>query len=471
MRLDATDLRYITNDEFRVLTACEMGSKNHEVVPSSLINQISGLRSGGANKMLGVLAKRNLVARVQNTKYDGYRLTYGGYDYLALRAMSKRDTVYSVGNQIGVGKESDIFVVANKEGEQRVLKIHRLGRVSFRAIKSKRDYLGKRKSATWMYMSRLSAQKEYAFMQVLHKHGFPVPTPLDQVRHTVLMSLEDALPLRSIAQVEDPAKLCTQLFDLIVRLAEAGLVHGDFNEFNILIRSADGQPVLIDFPQMISVSHPNAEEYFDRDVHCIVKFFDKRFRYQPDSWPSFDDVVDKSQVALLAEVMTTGFGAREQSMLDQHYIEEQNNKPKDGDEDIEGSEDENSENEGSENEDDDDEDEEEEEGSDSGSNGNGDQSEEQVTDDKGVPTNLMKSLKLQSRRKEHRANNRNNEEEGTSVAEKVALDLHKQSSRKARKHHGRKSTREAGKAKGHKWKQNPNSNKKKDAKVNVDNDW
>lgn len=37
---------------------------------------------------------------------DGYRLTYGGYDYLALRAMSKRDTVYSVGNQIGVGKES-----------------------------------------------------------------------------------------------------------------------------------------------------------------------------------------------------------------------------------------------------------------------------------------------------------------------------------------------------------------------------
>ena len=37
---------------------------------------------------------------------DGYRLTYGGYDYLAMRAMSKRDSVYSVGNQIGVGKES-----------------------------------------------------------------------------------------------------------------------------------------------------------------------------------------------------------------------------------------------------------------------------------------------------------------------------------------------------------------------------
>ncbi|TIA91828.1 hypothetical protein E3P99_00908 [Wallemia hederae] len=455
MRLDATDLRYITNDEFRVLTACEMGSKNHEVVPSSLINQISGLRAGGANKMLGVLAKRNLVARVQNTKYDGYRLTYGGYDYLALRAMSKRDTVYSVGNQIGVGKESDIYVVANEEGEQRVLKIHRLGRVSFRAIKSKRDYLGKRKSATWMYMSRLSAQKEYAFMQVLYKHGFPVPTPIDQVRHTVLMSLEDALPLRSIAEVEDPAKLCAQLFDLIVRLAEAGLVHGDFNEFNILIRSADGEPVIIDFPQMISVSHPNAEEYFDRDVHCIVKFFDKRFRYHPDSWPSFDDVVDKSQVALLAEVMQTGFGAREQSMLDQYNVEEAN----EADEGSEGSEEDDDEDDDSDEEEDSEEEDSEEEDDESSKS---DQEEEGEESGKGAPANLMKSLKLESRRKEHRNHDRNNDEE-VSVAEKVALDLHKQSSRKARKHHGRKSTREAGKAKGHKWKTN--------SKVNVDNDW
>lgn len=37
---------------------------------------------------------------------DGYRLTYGGFDYLAMRALSKRDSMFSVGNQIGVGKES-----------------------------------------------------------------------------------------------------------------------------------------------------------------------------------------------------------------------------------------------------------------------------------------------------------------------------------------------------------------------------
>ena len=166
MKLDATDLRYLTPEEFRVLTAVEMGSKNHEVVPSPLIAQISSLRHAGINKILGGLLKRKLVARVQNAAYDGFRLTYGGIDYLAVRALSKRRSVYAVGQQIGVGKESDIHIVSNEDGECRVMKMHRLGRISFRKIKEKRDYMGKRKSASWMYMSRLAAQKEYAFMQV-----------------------------------------------------------------------------------------------------------------------------------------------------------------------------------------------------------------------------------------------------------------------------------------------------------------
>lgn len=34
---------------------------------------------------------------------------------------------------------------------------------------------------------------------------------------------------------------------------------------------------MIDFPQMVSVSHRNAQMYFDRDVDCIFKFFEKRF--------------------------------------------------------------------------------------------------------------------------------------------------------------------------------------------------
>lgn len=55
-----------------------------------------------------------------------------------------------------------------EDGTVLAMKLHRLGRVSFRAVKSKRDYLRHRCSFNWLYLSRLAAVKEFAFMKVLH---------------------------------------------------------------------------------------------------------------------------------------------------------------------------------------------------------------------------------------------------------------------------------------------------------------
>ncbi len=52
--------------------------------------------------------------------------------------------------------------------------------------------------------------------------------------------------------------MCT--VNLILKLASYGLIHGDFNEFNLMI-SDDEQITMIDFPQIVSTSHPNAEMY------------------------------------------------------------------------------------------------------------------------------------------------------------------------------------------------------------------
>ncbi|KAL3419799.1 rio1 family protein [Phlyctema vagabunda] len=303
MRLDTKHMRYLTPEDWRVLTAVETGSKNHEVVPTALIGQISGLR-GGVHRSISALAKVGLIARQKNAKYDGYRLTYGGLDYLSLNTYRKRKDVYSVGNQIGVGKESDIFVVADEKGIQRVLKIHRLGRISFRTVKANRDYLRHKSGGSWMYMSRLAALKEYTFMTALRENGFPVPEPLAQSRHTIVMSLIDAFPMRQVSSVPDPASLYAELISMILRLAQYGLIHGDFNEFNILIKEdpvpkVGGEsktedviltPILIDFPQMVSVDHANAEYYFDRDVNCIKRFFERRFHFTSDAkGPYFKD--------------------------------------------------------------------------------------------------------------------------------------------------------------------------------------
>ncbi|KAF1948383.1 RIO1-domain-containing protein [Byssothecium circinans] len=319
MKLNVKNIRYLGADDWRVLTATEMGSRNHEIVPTPLISQIAALRSGnGVHKCISNLAKIGLIAKVKNAKYDGYRLTYGGLDYLALHTHTKSSTVFSVGNQIGVGKESDIFVCASETGRQQVLKIHRLGRISFRTVKSNRDYLRNRSSASWMYMSRLAAMKEFEFMKALRREGFPVPEPLGQNRHTVIMSLIDAFPLRQISAVSDPASLYGELLSLIVRLAQFGLIHGDFNEFNILVEEKpEGDdkvtliPTIIDFPQMVSISHANAEYYFDRDVACIKRFFDRRFGFTSDEPGPFFKESTKNMVKRLdVEVEASGFSKK-----------------------------------------------------------------------------------------------------------------------------------------------------------------
>ena len=140
MKLDATDLRYITSDEFRVLTAVSppletslpIHTSHHRsrwarrTTRSSLHNSsprflASAMAASTRTSAPSPSATSSRECRTLNVRHtagplsrgaledmvdDGYRLTYGGYDYLAMRALSKRDSMYSVGNQIGVGKES-----------------------------------------------------------------------------------------------------------------------------------------------------------------------------------------------------------------------------------------------------------------------------------------------------------------------------------------------------------------------------
>ncbi|XP_054253355.1 serine/threonine-protein kinase RIO2 [Indicator indicator] len=302
-KLDVVMLRYLSRDHFRVLIAVEMGMKNHEIVPASLIASIASLKHGGCNKILRELVKHKLLAYERTKTVQGYRLTNAGYDYLALKTLSSRQVINSVGNQMGVGKESDIYIVANEEEQQFALKLHRLGRTSFRSLKNKRDYHKHRHKMSWLYLSRLAAMKEFAYMKALHDRNFPVPKPIDFNRHAVVMELIDGYPLCQVHQLEDPSSVYSELMDLIVKLASHGLIHGDFNEFNLILDNED-RVTMIDFPQMISTSHVNAEWYFDRDVNCIKEFFKKRFSYESELFPSFKDI--RKECSLDREIAASG---------------------------------------------------------------------------------------------------------------------------------------------------------------------
>ena len=299
MKLDPDLIHYLTKEHFRVLTAIEMGMKNHEYVPGPLIESLAALKRANTYKVLQLLLKHKCIMHT-GKNYSGYALTYMGYDYLALKAFMKRGIVRKLICKIGTGKESDIYICEagkqagavqteqekGKEEEQKseddeeegkqteiaeeskkvsfeteetsnfveklepgdpiVIKFARLGRTSFRTVVNNRDYM-KGRSANWLYMSRIASLKEYAFMKALYKRGFPTPIPIDSNRHGIVMSLIKAYPMGQVKSLSNPEKVYHELVAQIIRLAEHGLVHGDFNEFNLMINEEE-EITVIDFP-------------------------------------------------------------------------------------------------------------------------------------------------------------------------------------------------------------------------------
>jgi RIO-like serine/threonine protein kinase len=375
MRLDLSAFRYLTTDDFRVLTSIEMGMRNHEIVPVDLIEQIAKLKRVSVTRVLANLLKHKLIEH-SNLKYDGYSLNYIGYDFLAINALMKRGVFVKLGPKLGVGKESDVFICyvnanyvdkikqdkeiseeeynkikaklieneeaeintnlkqddddedeedesgeINSEDEEKadnkdsvdhsheeedfhdnknevdnlinkftedvkildipchvaVIKLARLGRTSFRSVKAKRDYVKNKSHYNWLYLSRLSAVNEYKYLSGLYEEKFPVPKPYDHNRHVILMEYIPSYSLCRIDDLGNKEKAYNDLISIIMNMANKGLIHGDFNEFNILVEVKTQKMFVIDFPQMISIAHEEAQKYFTRDVKCINKFFLKKF--------------------------------------------------------------------------------------------------------------------------------------------------------------------------------------------------
>jgi len=372
MRFDLTALKYLNKEDFRVLTAIEMGMRNHEIVPVDLIQSISKIRNTSVRRILANLLKHKLIKHTK-IQYDGYSLNFLGYDFLAIHSLIKQGVLVQIGTKIGVGKESDVYLCyvkkvnseisdeqynqikeniltenAKKEqnkqkkldeknnikneikeeedkkfqGEEEeeesseeeevsyfqndlpktiqtvvgeltiaCIKFARLGRTSFRAVKSKRDYVKSQTHYNWLYLSRLSSQNEYKNMKGLYSHGFAVPRPYGYNRHAIIMEYVPSYPLNKVEEIKDKNVVYHKMMDFIYKLGENGLIHGDFNEFNILLNiNKPDEIVVIDFPQMISINHPEAQNYFKRDVQCVKNYFLKKFNLTFDEDLKFSDI-------------------------------------------------------------------------------------------------------------------------------------------------------------------------------------
>jgi len=79
---------------------------------------------------------------------------------------------------------------------------------------------------------------------------------------------------------------------------------------------------LIDFPQMISVKHPNAEELWERDVKCLVRFFEMKLKCRPPrGWEEYignwDDMTSHQNKEGEGDEKEVNLGSKAQIRLDE----------------------------------------------------------------------------------------------------------------------------------------------------------
>jgi RIO kinase 1 len=208
------------------------------------------------------------------------------------------------------GKEAQIYVVVAdgrycvakvyKDAQHRSFK-HRAAYTEGRKVRNSRD---QRAIASRSKHGRAQDEAAWRSTEVdmihrLHAAGVRVPTPYHFIEGVLLMEIildAEGQPAPRLADVVfDPAGAQAMYDRLILevqRMLCAGVVHGDFSDFNVLV-SADG-PVIIDFPQSVdTAANANARKLLIRDVDNLHRFLSqfvpnaRRLPYAEEMWELF----------------------------------------------------------------------------------------------------------------------------------------------------------------------------------------
>ncbi len=284
--------RLLEPEDLRVLHLIEAGMTSREFVPKEQIVKYSKVPADRIEFELSRIDKLGLIYRMK-AGYTGYTLNYSGYDCLAINALVKAGVLEAFGKPLGVGNEADVFD-ALAPGQKRVaVKFHRLGRISFRQTRRKRGYMIDR--AGWLFQSRLAAEKEFEALKLTHSKGISVPEPIFQNRHTIVMGVIEGGELARWREIENPKKVLTEIL-VNVRQAflKAGVVHGDLSEYNVILKP-DMHVLIIDWPQFVTATHPNATDLLTRDVKNILDYFGRKFRVKLNLQDAYEFVSGKTK--------------------------------------------------------------------------------------------------------------------------------------------------------------------------------
>ena len=188
---------------------------------------------------------------------------------------------------ISTGKEGNVFRASTLKGEHLAVKIYRTATSTFGEMAKyiqgdPRFFRVKTKNKNRLIM--IWAEKEYLNLDLFYRVGVRVPKPVAFHANIIVMEYigSDKEPARQLRNVtlEDPEAIARKLLDYVkLGYQKGNIVHSDLSEFNVLM--LDGEPVLIDVGQSVLKGHPFAEEWLERDVSNVARYF-RRYKIDID---------------------------------------------------------------------------------------------------------------------------------------------------------------------------------------------
>jgi RIO kinase 2 len=265
----------LNKSDFKILKVFASSLKTRQFLNLSTLSQYSNLSQRLVQHHLERLVKSGLVGKSN----IGYTLLVTGLDIYVLKILANRNTITSIGPQIGIGKEAEIYLAHDSQEQDKILKMFRLGRSSFKQIKRKRDV--NTITSSWLLLNIQTAKKEYDILNYLRHSSASFPTPLYRSFHCIVMEPFYGIRLADAESLDDPKSVLEKIIGNVKIAYQNGYINGDLNEYNIMVNNDN--ILILDWPQAIRVDTINANAVLMRDVKNILKFFSKKYKIERDS--------------------------------------------------------------------------------------------------------------------------------------------------------------------------------------------
>ncbi|MFC7074558.1 serine/threonine-protein kinase Rio1 [Halovenus rubra] len=210
--------------------------------------------------------------KVEDSVFD--EATYG-----ALYKLVQDGHIDAFGGPISTGKEANVYSALSGENEVAV-KIYRINASDFREMgvylegDPRFEKVANDKKAIVMAWVR----KEFSNLDRALAAGVRVPEPVAVERNVLIMeylgTVEGRAKRLTEVHIENPETAYEVIREYMTRLYDAGIIHGDLSEFNIVVQ--ESQLYVIDVGQAVTIHHPNSDDFLNRDCKNVARFFESQ---------------------------------------------------------------------------------------------------------------------------------------------------------------------------------------------------